>query len=50
MMPFDMLNKDFIKLLFVKKKKLLKKADLKAIKAPHFDELSVQKLYRYVVA
>ena len=50
MMPFDMLNKDFIKLLFVKQKKLLKKADTKMIKPPHFDELSVEKLYPYVVA
>ena len=49
-MPFDMLNKDFIKLLLVNRKRLLKKADLKSIKPPHYDELSVQKLYPYVVA
>ena len=49
-MPILMLNKDFIKLLFQEKKKLLKKKDTIPLKPPCFDELSVARLYNHVVS
>ena len=45
-----MLTKDFVKLLLVERKKLLRKKHTIPIKPPHFDELSVDKIYDYVVA
>ena len=49
-MPYSMLTKDFVKLLLVERKKLLKMKHTIPIKAPNFDELSVEKIYDHVVA
>ncbi len=49
-MPSPMMTKDFIKLLLVQKKSLLKKKHTIPIKPPNFDELSIEKLYPHVVS
>ena len=40
--PDYMINKDYLKLIFQEKKKLLKNAELRTVKMPKFDELSVK--------
>ena len=40
-----MLNKDFIKLVLVEKKKLLSLSKVKNVHIPKYDELSVKKLW-----
>ena len=43
--PEDVINKDFLKLILAGEKKLLKKAEVKFISVPHYDELSVKQLW-----
>ena len=43
--PEGLVNKDFLKDVLVGKKQLLKKAEVKDITVPHYDELSVKALY-----
>jgi hypothetical protein len=38
-------NKDFLKDVLSGKKQLLKKSEVNQVKVPHYDELSVRKLY-----
>ena len=40
-----MVNKDFLKDVLAGKKMLLKKADIQQIMVPHYDELSVKRLW-----
>ena len=40
-----MVNKDFLKDVLAGKKHLLKKADIQQIMVPHYDELSVKRLW-----
>ena len=40
-----MVNKDFLKEVFAEKKQLLKKAQVVRIEVPHYDELSVKRLW-----
>lgn len=44
-----MLNKDFIKLVLVEKKKLLSLNEVKQAHIPKYDELSVKKLWPLMV-
>ena len=43
--PEGLVNKDFLKDVLVGKKQLFKKAEVKDITVPHYDELSVKALY-----
>ena len=43
--PEGLVNKDFLKDVLVGKKQLFKKAEIKDINVPHYDELSVKALY-----
>ena len=43
--PESMINKDFIKLVLMGSKKLVKMSNLKPINAPAYDEISVKRLY-----
>ena len=40
-----MINKDYLKLIFQDKKKLLKLANLRVVKVPKYDELSVKQVW-----
>ena len=40
-----MIGKDFLKDVLVGKKQLLKKAEVRYVQVPHYDELSVRKIY-----
>ena len=39
------MNKDFLKQILEGKKQLLKKAEVRTVQVPHYDELSVRRLY-----
>ena len=43
--PEGLVNKDFLKDVFVGKKQLMKKADVRTIEVPHYEEISVKALY-----
>ena len=43
--PSKMLNKDFLKLVLIEKKKLLKLSEVKYVHVPKYEELSVKKLW-----
>ena len=45
MPPKNQVNKDFLRLVFQDKKKLLKKADISYINVRHFEEISVKNLW-----
>lgn len=45
MPPEAQVNKDFLKAIFADDKKLLKKKEVDYITVPHWDELSVKKLW-----
>ena len=45
-----MINKDYLKLIFQDKKKLLKLADLRVVKVPKYDELSVKQVWPKIQA
>ena len=40
-----MINKDFLKLVLTEKKKLLLLSEVKHVNVPHYEELSVKKLW-----
>ena len=40
-----MVNKDFLKEVLAEHKKLLRKSEVNYIAVPHYDELSVKKIY-----
>ena len=40
-----MVNKDFLKEVLAGKKQLLKKADVRSVQVPQYDELSVRRLW-----
>lgn len=44
-MPKSQVNKDYLKELFLEQKSLLKLSDVRSIKVPKFDELSVKNLF-----
>ncbi len=43
--PFERVNKDFMKQVLAEKKQLLPKAEVRFIRVPDFDELSVKSLW-----
>ena len=43
--PEDVINKDFLREVFVEKKQLFKKTEVRHIAVPHYDELSVKNLW-----
>ena len=43
--PASQVNKDFLKQVFAGEKMLLKKKAVTTIEVPHYDELSVRKLW-----
>ena len=43
-----MINKDYLKAIFMEKKDLLKMADLRMVNMPKFDELSVKQIWPLV--
>ena len=43
--PEDVINKDFLKEVLAGQKQLLRKAEVRQIAAPHYDELSVKHLW-----
>ena len=45
MPPQGQVTKDFLKQVFAEEKQLLKKAAIKAVEVPRYDELSVKKLW-----
>ena len=45
MCPYEMFTKDYAKMIFEGKKKLLKLKDVKFVQVIKYDELSVKKLY-----
>ena len=45
MPPENLVNKDFLKDVFVGKKQLMLKSEVKQIEVPHYEEISVKALY-----
>ena len=45
MPPSSQVNKDFLKAILADKKKLLKKREVDYVSVPHWEELSVKKLW-----
>ena len=45
MPPENLVNKDFLKDVLIGKKQLMKKADVRFIEVPHYEEISVKALY-----
>ncbi len=43
--PIESVNKDFLKQILVNEKKLLQLADVRFVKVPKYEELSVKALY-----
>ena len=43
--PENMINKDFIKMVLIGEKQLVKMEELKPINLPSYDEISVKQLY-----
>lgn len=48
-MPFDMIDKQFLKDVLAGKKDLLLMDDVKFVNIPKFDELSVKNLYKRAI-
>ena len=42
------MNKDYLRLLLMGKKKLYKVSEIKSIQVPHYDEISVKSLWPHV--
>ena len=44
--PMSHINKDFLRQVFKNEKKLLKKSEIRTVKVPQYDELSVKNLWK----